>query len=749
MARPVFTSLFTLALLVQHALCDSDWGTYNPGAFIGLRSKLTKVPEVEELEVGVVWGNSKKLRHNANDDSVAFTYLYNDPGNFAVQRIKDPQFALELNSTFISDAADRDSFELTLEGQHVGKSKYDVKPHTLSLFFYFKFLRQVEGCAFKADGSEWALVCNGKTLSKFAIEQADGRHLSYTGLKVATYNLPHVSKFIVNSLQEIPELTSTFSNSIQPSSNLLLIQVIVQAPFQVKLRYNNPQSIADLDSLVSAFLSRVTEKFGSFPDDKRAFGVDVLSNLLGGIGIYNGPIRVKSLDGVETEQKMKLFTGSPSRNFYPRGFLWDEGFHLLTICQWREDLCIEILTSWLKTMDDRGWIAREQIRGYDAEERVPKEFLVQSKDIANPPALLLSITKLLDKVRYLPPEIRNNNSIFKALKEFFPSLHKWFHWLQATQKNKDGAPMWKGRSMYHNLASGLDDYPRGLMPSDLERHLDLQCWLIFFADSLKTLASLIGEDEEAITLEQTLEAYRGDLKKLFWDEKKQKYSDFLGEQFMKGEWPAHVWREDNKCGQGQNNAFGEPAMCNPYSDAPCCSKFGWCGNGPQFCSCEGCQPSKKLENFRDFKKEQSFSPHEGYVSLFPLIIGEAEADSPAFTSMISLIESPNKLWSDHGLRSLSASDLLYKQGEGYWRGPIWFNLNYLVWRALKLHYPSNAQAQALAESLRENLVDTVFKDWKKSGQLWEQYNDTTGKGQRVRPFYGWTSLVLLIMQDLP
>lgn len=57
-----------------------------------------------------------------------------------------------------------------------------------------------------------------------------------------------------------------------------------------------------------------------------------LSNLLGGMGYFYGSsqVAVKKADGskaVLQTPPAPLFTAVPSRSFFPRGFLWDEGFH--------------------------------------------------------------------------------------------------------------------------------------------------------------------------------------------------------------------------------------------------------------------------------------------------------------------------------------------------------------------------------------------------------------------------------------
>lgn len=90
--------------------------------------------------------------------------------------------------------------------------------------------------------------------------------------------------------------------------------------------------------------------------------------------------------------------------------------------------------------------------------------------------------------------------------------------------------------------------------------------------------------------------------------------------------------------------------------------------------------------------------HKGYISIFPFLVGLVDKDSEKLGKVLDLIEDPEHIWSEYGLRSLSKSDEYFGAGENYWKGPVWININYLAIQRLQVNHPS--------QSLRFYLCDT-------------------------------------------
>ena len=152
------------------------------------------------------------------------------------------------------------------------------------------------------------------------------------------------------------------------------------------------------------------------------------------------------------------------------------------------------------------------------------------------------------------------------------------------------------------------------------------------------------------------------------------------------------------------------------------------------------------------------------MSIFPLLLKLLPQDSPRLLSLLNLIRDPQHLWTPFGLRSLSTKDPFYEQENApgdrpYWRGSLWININYLALDALYYyshHVQDPTQKTKFQETyvmLRQNVMDTIYREYERTGYLWEQYNGNVrdpahyGQGQRCHPFSGWTALVVNIMAE--
>jgi hypothetical protein len=85
-------------------------------------------------------------------------------------------------------------------------------------------------------------------------------------------------------------------------------------------------------------------------------------NLFGGMAFYWGVLYTQnSLMRYELDYSYGF---TPSRLIFPRGFLWDEGFHLSVAAHYHPEVALRVIRGWLGKIDLLGWIGREQIRGF-------------------------------------------------------------------------------------------------------------------------------------------------------------------------------------------------------------------------------------------------------------------------------------------------------------------------------------------------------------------------------------------------
>ncbi|KIJ69518.1 glycoside hydrolase family 63 protein [Hydnomerulius pinastri MD-312] len=795
----LLTAAFSLASNVTE---DLQWGAYRPGLYFGLRPTLPR-----SLLTGLMWFGTQnyqsltKTRHacDQGDGLDSYTWTTFDPRQGGVQVLMDSPNNVEITTELLKVPG----------GEHGGSWAARVKgkplnpdyPSRISTIFYVG-LEGLGGVDLITDedenGIDGPIEFSGATpdLDDFTIRIVDGpdNHAlttgphsevfedrigksHFVGLRVGPGEVWTAKEFIMQSLLKhagpIAEQYRQADRAPDPSfvlqlpdetitgSNLYAVQKFFDGEFEFDVFFESASASQKLDSAtidqgITALVSSFNDRFEAhFPtpdsiavsDQKglEAFSKAITSNLLGGIGYFYGTSIVDKGfayewdeedeyddddDEAQEEQKgarltapRALLTATPSRSFFPRGFYWDEGFHLLHIGEWDNDLSLEILKDWINLIDENGWVAREQILGEEARSRVPPEFQTQVPTFANPPTLTMAVTAFIDRLKSQTsgpsnadlgmdygmggtqaplhdfidsPQAGNTYLSYDKgldfLRSIYVPLKRHYEWFRRTQRgqikqygrkarSRTEAYRWRGRSESHVLTSGMDDYPRG-PPHAGELHLDLISWMGFFTRTMRGIAEFIGETEDAESFKDIEKAIIDNIDDLHWNEDAQMY-----------------------CDVGINS--------DDESDHVC---------------------------------------HKGYLSLFPFMLSLLPPDSPHLGAILDLLRDPNHLWSPYGIRSLSASHPDFGQGENYWKGPIWMQMNYMVLSSLYKNYaavegPNQERAKEIYTELRNNVVKNVYEEYQRTGYVWEQYDALTGEGRRSHPFTGWTSLVTLIIAE--
>ncbi|CAH0055870.1 unnamed protein product, partial [Clonostachys solani] len=720
------------------------WGPYRPNLYFGVRPQIP-----ESLLMGLMWAdgtNTAGIRDTCEqDEGMRYGWSIYDTRVGGSQAIYDEELHIDLKIDFIK-TEDGKGWAVRIVGTPRSDAPGDLKTAIIihaAVEQSTNHPPKILACGMANQGEA---MCSGDITGL-------GQFTLYT---VGDASNKVIHDTFVKSVQvseaQIWQAKSVFQNQVHDVrdiqgdgvGNMHFIQTTFEGAFVVTLTYHDSESdpispdnfqrtLNDLHSSFSAGIKRVFPRSAPFKDEKYTpFTHYLLSNLLGGMGFFHGDSKADLTHAPEYDETKPMFWEAakeamthadittrnatsllsfvPSRPFFPRGFLWDEGFHLLLVIEWDLDLAVSVLQSWLSLMDDNGWMGREQILGPEARSKVPRKFQTQYPHYANPPTFLLLANVLVSKLTgrstytgHKSKYISSSQEASALLKRLYPLLSRHYGWFRRTQSGNfgDSYPRpedavkgegyrWRGRTPDHTLTSGLDDYPRANPPHPSELHVDALAWVGASARALQQVAELLGEDTDASMYQQHVKDVKHNLDVLHWNDAEKAYCD-------------------STTTVGTHNSPIYQHVC-----------------------------------------------HLGYVSLFPLILGLMDAKHKHLLDTLNLLSETSKLWSPYGLRSLNKTDPNYGKNENYWRGPVWVNINVLA--ILSLHeigreglndgeMPSEVQMRALslASSLREALVTTVYDSWEATGFAWEQYNDETGEGSRSRAFTGWTACVILLM----
>ncbi|NXY88277.1 MOGS glucosidase, partial [Alcedo cyanopectus] len=730
------------------------WGTYRPHVYFGMKTRSPR-----SLVTGLMWLEQREgggLRHTCeqSDGLSRYGWVMHDGQRFGTQEIRDGRLLLTTEFLKRPGGAHGGDWSWRVTARH--EDSGGPAP-LLSLFFYAATDGQGQLQPRLENGTRLAAVTGtteelGSFTLTFLHPTAPGGHQH----KFASYNYLEAALPGLQGLTELvrSRLSGRFLFSAPgrprrrffgvdgsgggrpgpegpPRGQLLLHQVTLEPPAVLEVTFESGSAVgagerlagaaltAGLAERAAAFERRFEEIFSlsrrGFPAPQRRFAQAALSELLGGLGYFHGQPLLQAVPGERPVPgpETGLLTAVPSRSFFPRGFLWDEGFHQLLLSRWDPELSREVIAHWLDLMTADGWIPREQILGEEALAKVPAEFVAQRGGTANPPTLLLALERLLPDA----PQ--------PYLSRLFPRLRSWYDWFNRTQ----AGPLphtfrWRGRDAddprrvlnAKTLASGLDDYPRASHPSADERHLDLRCWMALASRVLEAVAERLGEPSDGYRAARRALADERLLEQHHWAPELGAFADY-----------------------GNHSAAVSLRWSRPVPAAP---------GEPQ--------PEPRLEREVREAPRPRFVDALGYVSLFPLLLQLLPPESPRLPALLGAMRSERQLWTPFGLRSLAADSPFYQRRNTqhdppYWRGAVWINVNYLALRALQGYArapgPHREAAARLYRELRDNLVSNVYRQFSDSGFLWESYSDSTGRGQGCRPFAGWSALVVLVMAE--
>ncbi|KAL8964501.1 MAG: hypothetical protein Q9183_004406, partial [Haloplaca sp. 2 TL-2023] len=374
------------------------WGPYRPNVYVGLRPQIPN-----SASIGLMWSTAdgtgeidKTLRHTCEQDEGMAGYGWND---YDVRKggthvVNDTRNKLDVISYFIRDT------DSTHPDQWILRVVAQPRPDALNsqhstIFVYLGIEAPESSAECERDHGTGApkndIRCRGKVagLGDLDIQLSEDTVSSQpplthvTSMMVPVETVWQTKRILMEQLQNDASPRAQIHDS-PGEGNLHFIQKIFHGSCQFDIRFSpgkkstKPKAAALTQKITdtqAAFVSRFASTFSPrspFQDQKFAtFSKYLVSNLMGGVGFFHGNAKVESTTplpygdtikagdptNVQDKGPLQLLSAVPSRPFFPRGFLWDEGYHLQVMIHWDIDFAVTIVQSWFDLMDDDGWIA--------------------------------------------------------------------------------------------------------------------------------------------------------------------------------------------------------------------------------------------------------------------------------------------------------------------------------------------------------------------------------------------------------
>ncbi|KAF2534529.1 hypothetical protein F2Q70_00030679 [Brassica cretica] len=740
------------------------WGTYRPQVYFGVRARTP-----QSLVAGLMWLGDEKddgkhvMRHFCENSQnlKSFGWAEHNGVDFGRQELLDQDMILETSFVKSKERSLGYGGDWSVRINLINKGLNDEVKRTVHLFFY---LTDEGGNVLNLgknvlDLKESSVLASGSRadVGKWQMHLKSEAHIEthYCGFK--TPDIVNLSDAVKKNLAvqenksgrlQLSDTSEDFSSiyvfqistTTQSTIDIAFVSGIRGESFDVEQRIMSLTG-SPLSSLLEekhiAFDAKFKECFHlseKLDSETLMVGKAAIGNMLGGIGYFYGQSKVQAPTSTQAKSEdefllywpAELYTAVPSRPVFPRGFLWDEGFHQLLVWRWDFRITLEILGNWLDLMNIDGWIPREQILGDEALSKIPKQYVVQIPSNGNPPTLLLVIRDLINGIRAEKFNKEERDEILSFLDLAFVRLDAWFQWFNTSQKAAIGNMLggigyFYGQSKIKAPKSTQLEGPgpnenRPEPEPNIQTHMPINNKQIIEFNVFQ----LQAKSEDEFLLYWPAELYtavpsrpvfpRGFL----WDE---------------GFHQLLVWRWDFRI------------------------TLEILGNWLDLMNIDGWIPREQIlgdEALSKIPKQYVVQiPSNGNPPTLLLA-------SSILEKQLDLISNKSIVWSDYGLLSLGKTSSLYmkyntEHEAPYWRGAIWMNMNYMILSSLH-HYsivdgPYMDKARTIYEELRSNLIRNVVRNYDQTGYIWEHYDQTKGTGEGGRVFTGWSALILLIMSE--